>query len=97
MGFVQDSSVSLYRLIQWGVTGLTLGTILGAVWADYSWGRFWAWDPKESWALITLLGYLTLLHGKLVGWIKGFWFCCFLCLYVFFGGDGLVRSELYFR
>lgn len=72
LGFVQDSSLSLYRLIQWGVTGLTLGTILGAVWADYSWGRFWGWDPKESWALITLLGYLTLLHGKLVGWIKAF-------------------------
>lgn len=74
LGFIQDSSVSLYRLIQWGVAGLTLGTILGAIWADYSWGRFWAWDPKESWALITLLGYLTLLHGKLVGWIKAFGF-----------------------
>ncbi|MBC6415388.1 MAG: cytochrome c biogenesis protein CcsA [Bdellovibrionales bacterium] len=61
-----------YRLIQWGVVFLTGGTILGAVWADYSWGRFWGWDPKESWALITLLAYLAILHGKLVGWITPF-------------------------
>ena len=35
------------------------GTLLGGVWADYSWGRFWGWDPKETWALIALLGYLA--------------------------------------
>ena len=62
----------IYRSLQWGVLLLAAGTILGGIWADYSWGRFWGWDPKESWALVTLLAYLALLHAKLVGWIKPF-------------------------
>ncbi|PIP94858.1 MAG: hypothetical protein COW00_14585 [Bdellovibrio sp. CG12_big_fil_rev_8_21_14_0_65_39_13] len=59
-----------YRSIQLGVLLLTAGIILGGVWADYSWGRFWGWDPKETWALIADLGFLALLHGRYVGWIR---------------------------
>ena len=62
----------IYRAIQIGVLLLATGTILGAVWANYSWGRFWDWDPKETWALITLLCYLALLHGRFAGWWSGF-------------------------
>jgi ABC-type transport system involved in cytochrome c biogenesis permease subunit len=62
----------LYRSLQIGVLLLAIGTILGGVWANYSWGRFWGWDPKETWALIALLGYLALLHGRIAGWWKGF-------------------------
>ena len=51
---------------------LAAGTILGGVWADYSWGRFWGWDPKEVWALIALLGYLAVLHARFAGWILDF-------------------------
>ena len=69
---IQNYVMCIYRFIQVGVVLLALGTVLGGIWADYSWGRFWGWDPKETWALITLLGYLALLHGKLVGWIKDF-------------------------
>lgn len=43
---------------------LAIGTILGGRWADYSWGRFWGWDPKEVWALVTLLFYAIVLHGR---------------------------------
>ena len=57
---------------QIGVVLLAGGTILGGIWADYSWGRFWGWDPKETWALISLLAYLALLHGTLVGWVREF-------------------------
>ncbi len=57
----------LYRALQVGVLLLAIGTILGGVWANYSWGRFWDWDPKETWALIALLGYLFLLHGRIAG------------------------------
>ena len=39
------------------------------MWADYSWGRFWGWDPKETWALIADLGFITLLHARFVGWV----------------------------
>jgi hypothetical protein len=48
-----------YKAIQVGVLLLAAGIILGGVWADYSWGRFWGWDPKEVWALVALLGYLA--------------------------------------
>jgi len=65
-------SLFLYRALQVGTLFLAVGTALGGVWASYSWGRFWGWDPKETWALIALLGYLAILHGRLIGWIKGF-------------------------
>lgn len=51
------------RLLQTATILLAAGTILGGRWADYSWGRFWGWDPKEVWALITLFVYLITLHG----------------------------------
>ena len=43
---------------------LTAGIFVGAVWAGESWGRYWGWDPKETWALITLLVYAVPLHGE---------------------------------
>ncbi len=59
-----------YKALQVGVLLLAIGTILGGVWADYSWGRFWGWDPKEVWALIALLGYLAVLHARYAGWVR---------------------------
>ncbi len=64
-------STFLYRALQVGVVLLAGGIMLGAVWANASWGRYWGWDPKETWALITLLWYLALLHGRFAGWIHG--------------------------
>ncbi len=61
----------LYRTLQVGVVLLAGGTMLGAVWANASWGRYWGWDPKETWALITLLWFLAVLHGRFAGWIRG--------------------------
>ena len=61
-----------YKAIQVGVLLLAAGTILGGVWADYSWGRFWGWDPKEVWALVALLGYLAVLHARYAGWVRSF-------------------------
>jgi ABC-type transport system involved in cytochrome c biogenesis permease subunit len=62
----------IYRTLQVGVLLLAVGTILGGVWANYSWGRFWDWDPKETWALVALLSYLVILHGRLAGRWAGF-------------------------
>jgi cytochrome c-type biogenesis protein CcsB len=62
----------LYRTLQIGVLLLAAGTILGGVWAYYSWGRFWGWDPKETWALIALLLYIFALHGRIAGWWGSF-------------------------
>lgn len=62
----------IYKLVQVGVVLLSVGIILGGLWADVSWGRFWGWDPKETWALIALLGYVAWLHGRMSGWLRGF-------------------------
>ena len=78
-----DSLTSFtYRAMQVGVWLLAAGTILGGVWADYSWGRFWGWDPKEVWALIALLGYLAVLHAKHGGWVHQFGLAA-LCAFCF--------------
>ncbi len=50
-----------------GLSLLTIGTFLGAVWANESWGRYWSWDPKETWALITVIIYSVVIHLHLVG------------------------------
>jgi ABC-type transport system involved in cytochrome c biogenesis permease subunit len=57
----------IYKATQVAVILLAAGTILGALWADVSWGRFWGWDSKEVWALISLLAYLAVLHGRYAG------------------------------
>jgi hypothetical protein len=57
-----------YRVLQVAVLLITAGTILGGLWADVSWGRFWGWDPKEVGALIALLIIMTALHGRRAGW-----------------------------
>lgn len=69
---ITEGVQGIYRCIQIGVVLLAAGIILGGVWADYSWGRFWGWDPKETWALIALLGYIALLHGRIVGLVRNF-------------------------
>ncbi len=62
----------IYKTFQVAVLLLAAGTILGGLWADVSWGRFWGWDPKEIWALISLLVYLVILHGRYVGMFGNF-------------------------
>ena len=59
----------MYRATMLGFLLLTLGILTGAVWAESAWGRYWSWDPKETWSLITWLIYATLLHARLLkGW-----------------------------
>jgi len=62
----------VHRAMQVGSASLGIGIILGGIWADYSWGRYWGWDPKETWSLITLLCYLAVLHARFAGSIGGF-------------------------
>ena len=74
MAAVETLNQLTYRAMQFGVVLLAAGTILGGIWADYSWGRFWGWDPKETWALIALLCYLVILHGRFTNWVGQFAF-----------------------
>ena len=73
---IKPLSDFIYRAMQVGVLLVAAGTILGGVWADASWGRFWGWDAKEVWALITLLVYIVPLHGRFAGWINTFRYVC---------------------
>ncbi|MBN2284650.1 MAG: c-type cytochrome biogenesis protein CcsB [Deltaproteobacteria bacterium] len=58
-----------YRMISIGFVLLTLGIVTGAAWADMAWGRYWGWDPKETWSFITWLIYGTYLHARVTrGW-----------------------------
>ncbi len=58
-----------HQMIMFGFIFLTAGIITGAVWANSAWGRYWGWDPKETWSLITWFVYATLLHARLMrGW-----------------------------
>jgi cytochrome c-type biogenesis protein CcsB len=58
-----------YNTIRAGILLLTIGIITGAVWANYSWGAYWSWDPKETWALVTWIVYIIYLHARMTpGW-----------------------------
>ena len=54
-----------------GVFMLTIGTFLGGVWANESWGRYWAWDPKETWAMVSVLVYAVILHFRFIPKLNG--------------------------
>jgi len=53
-----------------GLYMLTIGTFLGGVWANESWGRYWGWDPKETWALVSILVYAFILHMRFIPGLK---------------------------
>ena len=61
------------RSITIGLFMLTIGTFLGGVWANESWGRYWGWDPKETWALVSVLVYVFILHMRLIPALAGFY------------------------
>lgn len=59
----------VYKAIVWGFPFLTAGIITGAAWANYAWGTYWSWDPKETWSLIVWLVYAAFLHARVTrGW-----------------------------
>ena len=59
----------VYKSIIWGFPFLTAGIITGAAWANYAWGTYWSWDPKETWSLIVWLVYAAFLHARVTrGW-----------------------------
>jgi ABC-type transport system involved in cytochrome c biogenesis permease subunit len=69
---VKGLALFTYRAMQIALLLLAAGTFLGGWWAAESWGRFWGWDPKETWALIALIAYAIPLHARYLGWVKDF-------------------------
>ncbi|MEE8170374.1 MAG: cytochrome c biogenesis protein CcsA, partial [Phycisphaerae bacterium] len=72
--------LSQMTLLHMANVGLFVGVILGAVWADYSWGRPWGWDPKEVFALNTWLIYAILIHVRMLSRDKGLWTAVVACI-----------------
>lgn len=62
-----DLDAAQLIVLQLAFWTLGVGVLLGAWWADHSWGRWWAWDPKETWALVTWIIYLIVIHARLMG------------------------------
>lgn len=56
-----------------GLYALTIGTFMGGIWANESWGRYWSWDPKETWAFISVMVYAFVLHMRLVPGLRSRW------------------------
>ena len=89
-----------YRAIMIGFPLLTLGIITGAAWANYAWGTYWSWDPKETWSLIVWFIYAAFLHarftrgwvGKRAAWLSIIGFAATLFCYL---GVNLVLSGLH--
>jgi cytochrome c-type biogenesis protein CcsB len=65
LSYINESTVTV------GLFALSIGTFLGGVWANESWGRYWSWDPKEVWALISMMVYIFVLHMRLVPGLRG--------------------------
>lgn len=89
-----------YRIIGIGFCFLTLGILSGAVWANETWGNYWSWDPKETWAFITWLTFATYLHSRLIaGWTgsKPAWIASFgfIIVWICYLGVNLLGKGLH--
>lgn len=72
----KDLTRMSYAFVMAGLFLSLVGTVLGGIWANYSWGRFWGWDPKENGALMIVLVNLAILHARLGGYIREIGFHC---------------------
>lgn len=80
--FYESIARMTYGMVCFSFLFSVVGTVLGGIWANYSWGRFWGWDPKENGALMIVLWQLALLHARLGGHIRVFG----VCMAAIFGG-----------
>ncbi|MRR22403.1 c-type cytochrome biogenesis protein CcsB, partial [bacterium] len=80
---IDELTVINYRALTLGLYFLTVGTFLGAVWANESWGRYWGWDPKETWSLITVIVYTLVTHSRMIPGMKDTYTFNLLSLFAF--------------
>lgn len=66
-----------------GLVMLTIGNFLGGQWANESWGRYWGWDPKETWALISIMVYAFTIHARYVPALRGKWFFNLMSMFAY--------------
>jgi cytochrome c-type biogenesis protein CcsB len=80
---IDELTVINYKSLTLGLYFLTIGTFLGAVWANESWGRYWGWDPKETWSLITIIIYSIVIHSRLIPGMKDIFTFNLISLFAF--------------
>jgi cytochrome c-type biogenesis protein CcsB len=80
---IDELTVINYKTLTLGLYFLTIGTFLGAVWANESWGRYWGWDPKETWSLITIIVYSIVIHSRMIPGMKDIFTFNLLSLFAF--------------
>ena len=80
---IDELTVINFRTLTLGLYFLTIGTFLGAIWANESWGRYWGWDPKETWSLITIIVYTLVTHSRLIPALKDIYTFNLLSLFAF--------------
>ncbi|MHC1705337.1 MAG: c-type cytochrome biogenesis protein CcsB [Tenuifilaceae bacterium] len=80
---IDDLTVINYQTLTLGLYFLTIGTFLGAIWANESWGRYWGWDPKETWSLITIIIYSFVIHSRMIKSLKSIYTFNLLSLFAF--------------
>ena len=80
---IDELTVINFKTLILGLYFLTIGTFLGAVWANESWGRYWGWDPKETWSLITIVIYSLVTHSRLIPGMKDIYTFNLLSLFAF--------------
>ena len=82
---IDELTVINYKTLNLGLYFLTIGTFLGAVWANESWGRYWGWDPKETWSLITIILYSIVIHSRKIPGMKDIYTFNLVSLFAFSG------------
>jgi cytochrome c-type biogenesis protein CcsB len=82
---IDELTVINYKTLTLGLYLLTIGTFLGAVWANESWGRYWGWDPKETWSLITIILYSIVIHSRNIPGMKDIFVYNLISLFAFSG------------
>jgi len=80
---IDELTVINFRILTLGLYLLTIGTFLGAVWANESWGRYWGWDPKETWSLITIIIYSLVIHSRRIPGMKDIFTFNLISLFAF--------------
>ena len=95
--YKEENFKRVYNLVYFGLIFLILGTILGSIWANESWGKYWSWDVKETWSLISILAYATIIHFKMPKkWFlfMSFWSFNFI-LMTYFGVNFYIKNSLH--
>ena len=72
-GVIDELTIVNELALTVGLIMLTIGNFLGAQWANESWGRYWGWDPKETWALVSIMVYAFVIHMRIVPSLRGLW------------------------